>query len=99
MEGNIKVWLPLVRPPLGTWPATQACALTGNQTSDLLVHRPELNPQSHTSQGQLFYVSKSGDDWNNLSAYLQLHPTVRAVLILTQMTSFLHSEPSEGFLQ
>ena len=25
----------LVRPLLGTWPATQACALTGNLTSDL----------------------------------------------------------------
>ena len=23
-------WLPLTRPLLGTWPATQACALTGN---------------------------------------------------------------------
>ena len=26
--------LPLACPQLGTWPATQACALTGNQTSD-----------------------------------------------------------------
>ena len=26
-EGNINVWLPLVHPPLGTWPSTQACAL------------------------------------------------------------------------
>ena len=49
-EGNINVWLPLVRPLLGTWPATQACALTGNQTSNLSVHRPVLNPLSHTSQ-------------------------------------------------
>ena len=31
-ERNIKVWLPLVCPLLGTWPATQACALTGNWT-------------------------------------------------------------------
>ena len=23
-------WLPLMHPQLGTWPATQACALTGN---------------------------------------------------------------------
>ena len=23
-------WLPLARPQLGTWPTTQACALTGN---------------------------------------------------------------------
>ena len=27
---NINVWLPLMSPPLGTWPATQACALIGN---------------------------------------------------------------------
>ena len=45
------MWLPLVHPQLGTWPATQACALTGNQTGDSLVHRPALNPLSHTSQG------------------------------------------------
>ena len=42
--------LPLTRPQLGTWPATQACVLTGNRTSDLLILRPALNPQS-TSQG------------------------------------------------
>ena len=28
-ERNINVWLPLVRPLLGTWLATQACSLTG----------------------------------------------------------------------
>ena len=50
-ERNINVWLPLVCPQLGTWPATQACALTGNQTGDLLVRRPVLNPLSYTSQG------------------------------------------------
>ena len=26
-ERNINVWMPLMRPLLGTWPATQACAL------------------------------------------------------------------------
>ena len=36
-------------PPLGTWPATQACALIGNRICDPLVHRPALNPLSHTS--------------------------------------------------
>ena len=39
-ERNIHVWLPLARPLLGTWPATQACALTGNRTGDPLVHMP-----------------------------------------------------------
>ena len=29
-ERNILVWLHLLRPLLGTWPATQACVLTGN---------------------------------------------------------------------
>ena len=49
-ERNINVWLPLADPLLGTWLATQACALTGNQTNDPLVRRPVLNPLSHTSQ-------------------------------------------------
>ena len=31
-ERNINVWLPLMFPLLGAWPATQACALTGNRT-------------------------------------------------------------------
>ena len=35
-ERNIER-LHLTRPKLGTWPATQACALTGNWTSNLLV--------------------------------------------------------------
>ena len=38
-------WLPLTHPQLGTWPTTQACALTGNPTGDLLVHRPALIPE------------------------------------------------------
>ena len=29
------MWLPLSRPLLGTWPATQVCALTGNPTATL----------------------------------------------------------------
>ena len=49
-ERNINVWLPLACPQLGIWPATQACALTGNQTSDPLVRRLALNPLSHTRQ-------------------------------------------------
>ena len=33
-ERNISVWLPLAYPLLGTWLATQACALTWNRTGD-----------------------------------------------------------------
>ena len=51
-DRNINVWLPLTHPPLGTWPATQAHALTGNRTGDPLVRRSVLNPLSHTSQGR-----------------------------------------------
>ena len=50
-ERNINVWLPLAHPLPETWPATQAYALTGNQTSDPLVCRPALNSLSHISQG------------------------------------------------
>ena len=50
-ERNINVWLPLTCPLLGTWPATQPCALTGNQPSDPLIHSLAPNPLSHTSQG------------------------------------------------
>ena len=57
-ERNINVWLPLVRPLLGTWPETQACVLTGNQTGDLLVHQPAPNPLSHTSQKGLSILEK-----------------------------------------
>ena len=48
-ERNINVWLPLMHSLLGTWPATQACALIGNRTSDPLVPRLVLNPLSHTT--------------------------------------------------
>ena len=62
-ERNTNVWLPLIRPLLGTWPATQACALTGNRTGDPLVHRLALNPLSHTSQGLLFKDKKTLWSW------------------------------------
>ena len=45
--------LALTCPQLGTWPTTQACALTGNRTGDPLVHRLALNPLSHISQNSL----------------------------------------------
>ena len=60
-ERNIYVWLPLACPQLGTQPATQASALTGNWTKDPLVHRPAFNPLSHINQGKalFFYHIKS----------------------------------------
>ena len=49
-------WLPLAHPQLGTRPTTQACVLTGNQTSDLLVCGMIPNPLSHTSQGWISII-------------------------------------------
>ena len=49
-ERNINVRLPLIHPLLGTWLATQACALTGNRTGDLLLLQASTQPLSHTSQ-------------------------------------------------
>ena len=50
-------WLPLACPQLGTWPETQAPALTRNQTSDLSVHRLVLNPLRHPSQGRFILLT------------------------------------------
>ena len=49
-ERNINQ-LPLSSPQTGTWPATQACALTGNRICNLSACRTALNPLSLTSQG------------------------------------------------
>ena len=59
-ERNTRVWLPLEHPLLATWPATQACALMGNQTGDPLVRSPALSPLSHTSQSFMQRYFKSG---------------------------------------
>ena len=57
-EGKHKCVVASQYPLLGTWPATQACALTGNQTGDPLVPKPVLNPLSRTSQGCMYYFNK-----------------------------------------
>ena len=57
---NISVWLPLTCPLLGTWPTTQACALTGNRTSDTLLHRMALDPLSHASRGRPLHFKCGG---------------------------------------
>ena len=48
---NINVWVPLVHPSLGTWPATQACALTGNRTRKRLLYGRTPNQLSYRGQG------------------------------------------------
>ena len=56
-ERIINVWLPLMCSLLETWPVTQACALTGNQTGDPLVCGPALNPLSHTSHNHAVFLN------------------------------------------
>ena len=69
-EGNINVWLPLLCPLLGTWPTTQACALTGNRTSNPLVLRPVLNPLSYTSQGQIkSFLKRERESFSELGIF------------------------------
>ena len=85
---NINVWLPFSHPLLGTWPAIQACALTGNQTGNLLACRPALNLLSHISQGAaLFLISNnwiqpkwpSTDEWINKPQFCHLMEYVSAI--------------------
>ena len=86
-EWNINVWLSLTCPLLGTWLATQACALTGNWTSNTLVHRPAVNPLSYTSQGpsllvcvSLIWEGSLGGSIDNGSCFL-IHSATLCVLI------------------
>ena len=49
--------LSLTSPQLGTWPKTEACALFGNYTGVLSIHKPVLNPLSYTSHGYLTFLT------------------------------------------
>ena len=61
-ERNINVWLPLTWPLLGTWPVgTQACALTGTRTGDLLVHSPR----------SIHWATPAGARWHVLYSFFK----------------------------
>ena len=66
-ERKINVWLLLVYPLLGTWSTTQACAQSGNRTSDPLGHRPMFNALSYTSQCIFFIFTNNLIDLDILS--------------------------------
>ena len=60
--------LPLICPQLGTWPTTQAPALTGKGTCDVLIDRLALNALSHISQGRkkiIYWVEGWGENADN----------------------------------
>ena len=48
--------LPLVWPQSGTWPTTQACAMTRNWTGGLSVWGTTPHPLNHTSWGEIFQI-------------------------------------------
>ena len=60
-------------PLLRAWPATQACALTGNWTRDPLVCSPALNTLSRTSQGWIGYFFQHFEDTIPLSSGLPIN--------------------------
>ena len=68
--------LPLTSPPVRTWPTTQACALTRNQTGEFSVHRPALNPLSHTSQGKPAILIGLGGNWRGETSPGECRPAV-----------------------
>ena len=82
------VQLPFAHPQLGTWPATQACALTGNPTSDLSI-RLAFNPLSHASQGVHGKFSKAGQKVKFPSL---LTPSARVPQVTTPTASGILSE-------
>ena len=55
----------LMHPLLETWPTTQACAPTGNRTSNHLVCRLALNPLSRTNQGLSFSQKIPVSGWRS----------------------------------
>ena len=84
-ERNVNVQLPLKHPLLGTWPATQACALTGNRTSDPLICRLALNPPSHTSEGRKnFWKAHLYTQWSQ-RAFLNIKTSAFETSYLTKI--------------
>ena len=69
--------LSLAGPQLGIKPATQACALTGNRTSDILFCRTTPNPLNHTSQGwKMIFLALSIHrplKWSELAQYIRIN--------------------------
>ena len=81
-----------VLPELETWPTTQACALTGNQTSDPLVCRLALNPLSHTSQDYIYvytHLILEWEEWGERAGVRERHQFV-VLLIYALIGWFLY---------
>ena len=73
-----------------------ACDLTGNWTSNPLIGRPTLNPQSHTTQGPKFLSKWVA--WNLKHAFSQPEYTLEPLTFLKFDSKGLKHQP-ELFLQ
>ena len=90
-ERYINVWLLPACSLLGTWPATQASALTTNQNGDPLVCRQALTPLSHTSQGQpIFFFNQP------IPPHIPHFFLVPQTLCLLNPQTFVFAVPSTG---
>ena len=65
-ERNINVWSPLPHPLLGTWTATQACALSGNQTSNPFASQSASQSAELRQPKLLIAFFKSSTFWQGL---------------------------------
>ena len=75
-EININVWLLLTWLPLGTWPETQACALTGNWTGNPLVRSPHsIHWATPASTETSILLNKIG--YNCLTKYIGYLTTIK----------------------
>ena len=88
------VWLPLLQPMMEPWPATQACALTGNWTGQFSVHRLALNPLSNTSRAWLSILPEKysyNDSYVGSNRYLYMTLTICQAYISTLTTQLRDS--------
>ena len=63
-ERNIDAWVPLVCSPLGTWPTTQACALTRSRRGVPLLCSMVLSPLRQASQGVMYVLIDHAGGWS-----------------------------------
>ena len=76
-------------PIWGPGPQPRQCALTRNQTSDPLVHRPALNPLSYASQGTITNFNYNSLKKPQLQTLLidKVYVYIRAIVQITNTSN------------
>ena len=74
-------WLPLARPQLETWPATQVCALTGNQTFGSQVGAQSTEPHQ-PGHNEYSYINKRKYSFQNWMPPKKAHKDSKKALKL-----------------